>query len=251
VLENRGRVLYPNWSNASEFKETPESFDTVAIHNTELDEALKHEWENRIDKTAVKLTSDQRHMCESMNTDLPFLTFSNKEENIAFAECALRDDFPIDDPEAAAIEWCKLVDGVNIFPKLPVHIRIHKESFQRNQRIRDCVEMAKSGQEKLNELNNVLRPLVAVNAEPAACPEALPQINPGAMHNLPYVLTGGTAIGTLPIPSTITKRGIGQRGKDKQPRKPKRCKRCVDNGGQNAKVCPGRGGTIHCVYYDD
>ena len=75
--------------------------------------------------------------------------------------------------------------------------------------------------------------------------------NPGAMHNLPYVLTGGTAIGTLPIPSTITKRGIGQRGKDKQPRKPKRCKRCVDNGGQNAKVCPGRGGTIHCVYYDD
>ena len=55
-----------------------------------------------------------------------------KEENIAFARCALSNDFPMDNPEAAAIRWCKkLVNGVlDIFPKLPVHIRIHKESFQ-------------------------------------------------------------------------------------------------------------------------
>lgn len=248
VLENRGRVLYPNWSNASEFKETCESFDTVAIHNTELHEALKHEWENRIDKTAIKLTSDQQHMCTSMGIPLPFLPFSTKEENIAFADCALSADFPIEDPDAAAVEWCKLVNGVDIFPKLPVHIRIHKESFQRNQRIKDCVEMAKSGQEKLNELNEALRPVVAANTQPTVCPESLPQIDPVAMHNLPYVVTGFTAIGTLPIPSI--KRKIGQRGKDKQPRAPKRCSRCVGNGGQFAVECRGRGGTIHCQYYE-
>ena len=65
------RILYPNWSNASEFKETSESFDTVAIHNMELHEALMHEWENRIDKTKIKLTSDQKYMREQM--DIPLL----------------------------------------------------------------------------------------------------------------------------------------------------------------------------------
>ena len=58
-MENCGRVLYPNWSNVSEFKETCGSFDTAAIHNTELHEALKHKWENRIVTTAIKLVSDR------------------------------------------------------------------------------------------------------------------------------------------------------------------------------------------------
>ena len=52
----------------------------------------------------------------------------------------------------------------------------------------------------LNKLKNVLRSVVAANTQPAACPEALPQIDCGAMQNLPYVVTEGTAIGTLLIP---------------------------------------------------
>ena len=138
----------------------------------------------------------------------------------------------MDDPEAAAVEWCKLVNGVDIFPKLPVHIRVHKESFQRNQRIKNCIEIARSGQEKLNELNNALRPIVAANSEPTVRPEALPLIDANAMHNLTYVLTGGTAIGALPTPMSSNKRKSGQHGKDKQKRRPKRCSRCVGNGGQ-------------------
>ena len=89
MLENRGRVLYPNWSNASEYKETDESFDTVAIHRSELHTALKNKWENRINKRAVKLTSDQRYMCKSMGTDLPFLPFATEEEYKMFADCVL------------------------------------------------------------------------------------------------------------------------------------------------------------------
>ena len=249
VLENRGVILYPNWSNASEFKETSESFDIVAIHNMALHEALMHEWDNRIDRTVIKLTSDQQYMSDSMGIPLPFLPFSTKEENIAFATCALRADFPMDDPEAAAIEWCKLVDGVDIFPKLPVHIRIHRESFQRNQRIKNCIEFARSGQEKLNELNDALRPVIAANSEPTVRPEALPLIDPNAMHNLPYVVTGGTAVGALPIPMQSNKRKVGQRGKDKKQRRPKRCSRCVENGGQYASECAGRGGAVLCEYY--
>ena len=208
-----------------------------------------HEWDNRIDRTVIKLTSDQQYMSDSMGIPLPFLPFSTKEENIAFANCALRTDFPMDDPEAAAIEWCKLVNGVDIFPKLPVHIRIHRESFQRNQRIKNCIEFARSGQEKLNELNDALRPVIAANSEPTVRPEALPLIDPNAMHNLPYVVTGGTAIGALPIPIQSNKRKVGQRGKDKKQRRPKRCSRCVENGGQYASECAGRGGTVLCEYY--
>ena len=148
----------------------------------------------------------------------------------------------------AAIEWCKLVDGVNIFPKLPVHIRIHKESFQRNQRVKDCVEMARSGREKLNELNNALRPVVTANLETADYPEAMPIINQNAMHNLPYVVTGGTVVGTLPIP--INKRSVGERGKDIKRRAPRRCRRCLKNNGDYALECVGRGGQEKCLYFD-
>ena len=67
-------------------------------------------------------------------------------------------------------------------------------------------------------------------------------IDANAMHNLPYVLTGGTAIGAFPTPISSNKRKSGQRGKDNQQRRP--------NGGQYASECAGRGkgGTIHCEY---
>ena len=66
VLRNHGRVLYPNWSNASEYKETSESFDTVAIHNSELHNALNEQWENKVVQNDVRLTSDQKYLCASM-----------------------------------------------------------------------------------------------------------------------------------------------------------------------------------------
>jgi hypothetical protein len=94
------------------------------------------------------------------------------------------------------------VDGVKIFfPKLPVHIRIHKESFERNQRVKASVERAKSGQKKLDELNNALKPTVTANSTPTAVCEALPDIQQDALHNLPY----GTVVGTLPLESTEKK----------------------------------------------
>eukprot|EP00956_Cyclotella_meneghiniana_P021491 scaffold39251_cov77-Cyclotella_meneghiniana.AAC.2 len=64
------------------------------------------------------------------------------------------------------------------------------------------------------------------------------------MHDLPYVVTGGTAIGILPTPIQINKRIIGQRGKDKQTRRPKRCSRCVENGGRYAIECSAKAGEV-------
>ena len=86
------------------------------------------------------LTPHQKHLCAAMGTLLPFLPFATVDENKQFAECVLSNDFPpMSNEEMAAIEWCKYVDGVKIFPKLQVHIRLHREVFERNRRVKECV----------------------------------------------------------------------------------------------------------------
>ena len=93
----------------------------MAIHSIALHTALKDQWENNVAKENVKLTRDQKYLSRTMGTDLPFLPFATKEENKTFAGCVLRNDFPdMEDDESAAIAWCQFVDGVNIFPNLPV-----------------------------------------------------------------------------------------------------------------------------------
>ena len=182
---------------------------------------------------------------------MPFLPFANEEENRSFAECVLRNDFPIDDEEKAAVAWCKFVDGVKIFPKLPVHIRIHKEAFERNQRVKSCVDNAREGTEILDELNSVLKPDTPAFADPIPEPEPLPVIHANATHNLQYVTTGGTAVGNVPKPSR--KRKVGERGKDRpgKTRRPRRCCRCLRFNGEYASECTGRKTAREkCDYFD-
>ena len=80
VMKNHGSVLYQHWSNASEYKETSESFDTIALQRSDLHEALLQHCENSIEKESIRLTSDQKHLCTKMGTKLPFLPFTSKEE---------------------------------------------------------------------------------------------------------------------------------------------------------------------------
>lgn len=104
-------LLYPDWSNASDWKQTKESLGTVALHNDELAEAI---------------------------------------ENLV-----LVNDF---DEHKMALKWCERVDGDTIFPKLPVHLRTYYEKWERNERIREAVDKAKSATDKLKELNEALCP---------------------------------------------------------------------------------------------
>ena len=109
--------------------------------------------------------------------------------------------------EEASIAWCKLVDGIRVFPKLPVHIRSHKEAFERKQCVRNCVKRAECGQKLLDELNKATKPKLSENAEAVKCAEAMPAIHPDARHDLPYVITAGTAIGNIPDEGKGRKRG--------------------------------------------
>ena len=43
------------------------------------------------------------------------------------------------DAEQMAIDWCDRVDGETIFPKIPVYLRTHFESWKKNQRVQDAV----------------------------------------------------------------------------------------------------------------
>ena len=55
--------------------------------------------------------------------------------------------------EQMALDWCDKVDGVKVFPKLPVYLRTYFQKVERIDRIKDAVRSAKKGQEFLSALN--------------------------------------------------------------------------------------------------
>lgn len=116
--------------------------------------------------------------------------------------------------------------------------------------MKECVRKAKEGQELLNELNQNLKPAEPEVAEPVPNPDPLPAIQPQAMHNSQYVITGGTAIGDLPK-SSGRKRSQGQRGADAKKRCSRSCARCKAFGGGHSNECNGRfRERDRCEYFD-
>ncbi len=81
--------------------------------------------------------ADQQYLYKTMGTQLPLLPVVEKEE------CQLFERLVVTAPqgpinfEQMAIEWCKEVDAVNIFPKLLVYLRTHYSKWQGNQRVRE------------------------------------------------------------------------------------------------------------------
>ncbi|EJK48190.1 hypothetical protein THAOC_33036 [Thalassiosira oceanica] len=190
VLMNHDLILYPQWVNASDFRNTAEHFNNVPLHSRELDTALRNRCEQllqdmqrkideehqrairsrRRQKTSsttskpvakprtakFKLTMDQLELCETMGTQLPFLPFTTPEEMQLFNQCAA--SLRHKDDHEMAVWWCSKVDGEKVFPKLPVHIRLYRKKWQKNRRVVDCVNRAKKSSDLLTSLNNALRP---------------------------------------------------------------------------------------------
>jgi hypothetical protein len=134
---------------------TQEKFGTVTIHTPQLAEAIKNIDLNK-DISEYQLMADQQYLCKTMGTKLTLLPVVGKEE------CQLFERLVVTAPqgpinfEQMAIEWCKEVDAVNNFPKLPVYLRTHYRKWQRNQRVRDAVAKAAPGEARLCELNAAL-----------------------------------------------------------------------------------------------
>ena len=135
VEDNHNVLLYPSWSNTSDCAKTKERFGTVSIHSHEVGRALAT---IKLDSKA-KFTDDQQYLCDRMGTKAPLLPVHGEKECALFAQLirTSRSDLDMD---KMAIEWCSKVDGINIFPKLPVYLRIHFASWTHNQQVKETVK---------------------------------------------------------------------------------------------------------------
>jgi hypothetical protein len=189
VERNHGVLIFPDWSNTNDYISTLEHFGTVALHSVELAEAIKAiELPPAPADQPHQLTADQRYLCKTMDTKLPLLPVVETAEFKLFEELVASLPTPLDF-DRMAIKWCERVDGINIFPKLPVYLRTHYTTWQRNQRVRDAVRRAAAGEIRLRELNARLGPVLppapaapaaapATPAAPAAAPNGAPNTAP-------------------------------------------------------------------------
>ena len=247
VHKNRGFLLYPHWSNSSEYVSTEESFDVVALQSPDVQQAL--EARCQAISPLPTLTKDLQFQCNAMGTPLPFLPFSTNEERIKFSEYvhSLSSPLSATDYNQAAVDWCAFVDGVNIMPKLPCHFRTNMRKWEKNQRCKDLFKRSKSGRDKLTELNSIEHADAPNQSIPL--PPPMPQPQPGAMHGQSFTIVAGNAIGEVPLDETRKKRKNGERGKDGKKRRPRRCKLCVENGGPHFNTCKGRSPNGKCQHF--
>ena len=244
VERNHGVLLYPDWSNASNYATTPEHFGTVAIHSPELADAIA---DIKLEKQSSKywLMADHRYLCKTMNTKLPLLPVLGKEENQLFEQLVLT---ALQGPlnfEQMAMKWCNKVDTANIFPKLRVYLCTHYSRWQQNQRVRDAVDRAAPGEARLRQINAAFGIQSADTTEVAMVPVILPptmQQPPGKLlQPVVGIVVGGTMVGGA-SPTRDRNKTKGQRGKDKVERLRRRCKYCLQYGKrlEDASICPGK-----------
>ena len=145
---NHSVLIYPGLSNSSDYISTAERHGTAPLQSDELTLAINL----KVPAPTCKFTSDQKYLCKAMGTTFPLLPMHGKAELKLFQELYISMPSPVDFA-AMALEWIKHINGVDIFPKLPVYLRTHFTSWQRNQRVRDAVRSAASGKERLNAIN--------------------------------------------------------------------------------------------------
>ena len=259
VQKNHGRLLYPYWVNASDFRDTPESFNTVALHSSDLDDALKAI--NVDEEVRRRFSPDLKHLCLSMGIHVPFLPCHGMEEAKLFSKLMLTLPGGFD-AEKMAIEWCKQVDGINIFPKLPVYLRSYREAWERNRRVRDAVKNMTSRIEMLEEINRKEAPAADEVVRNPTLPPIL--VRPTLLALRP-AHTGQLFVGNTCIGMTIEEQSGHQTGKrnrvtgskrgaDISSRKKRQCQRCRQHGGTKALSCRGRApkhGARGCEFFDE
>ena len=277
VEKNRGKTLFPGWVSASDYRDTAESFDTVALHSMDLHEALEVKAAEISEAVKNSFSADLKHMCKSMGVSIPFLPVNGETECKLFTRLILEEmeKFDADEMSLAFIPY---VNGVDVFPKLPAHLRSYHKEWERNCRCRDAAQNMKMESEMLEDLNKAntpaelddsLSPMPDDDSDdnddqvrkkaklqmpaaqlpmPLQQPHSVAKRPPGALY------VGLEMIGDPPLqPSSLLpiKRKKGQRGQDEKPRRRRSCARCRSNGGPHAQTCNGKGGQKYCNYFDE
>ena len=116
------------------------------VYSKELGEALQQRLSSisAETKSKWKLTPDQRHLCRRLNLELPFLPVDTNEEIQLFGNLAVthynthgaNSDL---DYDQMAIDWCNSIDGIAIFPKLPVYLKNYAPRMKAKLFIKDSL----------------------------------------------------------------------------------------------------------------
>ena len=282
VEANHGVDIFPGWSNTRDFAPTPETFGTVPLHSSELGQAMERISVSK--EVKASLSGDQRYLCAAMGTPLPLLPVHGKAEHMLFSHLALQQlagSSSTIDFEKLAITWCEHVNGTSIFPKLPVYLRQHYATWQKNQRIKDTLKRI---QPQLDALNATLAPELPA-AAPAPTPAAAPTPDPAApdpaaavaaaaaaaaaafavaqhiaLPHAPPVMAAARSDVEMPVAGMRIGGALApvaryvpgrKRGRDRKPEGEKRmrtCTQCCDGTGlEERQICPGRRRKADCV----
>lgn len=107
-------LLFPGWVNGSEYRDTHESFVTMALHSLELDTALKSHAEQINDEIKNVYTGNLLFICTAMDIPIPFLPVDGKDECKLFSGIML-EEMTHFDADKMALKWIEYVDGVSIW----------------------------------------------------------------------------------------------------------------------------------------
>ena len=158
IIENHDGCRYnPHYNNIYDHANTTEKFGIVPLHTDDLlTKQLDHIRSRGIDFTNIKLSREMKYVAKCEGLYVPFVPVSSKEEMRLFNTLALR---LIDangatiDFDAMTLEWCNHVDGVTIFPKLPVYLRTYWPIFQHNSHVRLATTKVRTQADSLLKLN--------------------------------------------------------------------------------------------------
>jgi hypothetical protein len=282
VEKNHGVLLFPRWINASDFRDTDESFVTVAIHSEELDMALKARAAQIDDEVKNSFSSDLRFLCRQQGVELPFLPMNGPKEYRLFTYLLLLVHEHFDENEMA-LTWIEYVNGVDIFPKHPHQLRKYHKQWEHNRRVQNAVENMKSDLDMLEALNKEHIPselaaasilddtedVMILNEDDGVTPTGLlcfpratmpaPMELPTAQAFRPADELGSLYVGMERIGDNVYPIGLpnlprhqGMHGQDKKPHKKRCCVLCTKYGSiVTSQTCKGRNQRKACEHFHE
>ncbi len=273
VERNHSALAYKGWSNESDYERTTETFSVVPIHSDTLGSAVSKIANAKL--TGMKLTRNQAFMAKHAGVKVPFMPVHGESEMKLFTRLIASSTDTKPDFEQMAVDWVKEVDGVDVFPKLPVYLRTYYATWTRNQAAKNAMEQAKPAAALLQQVIEKTRYKQSEEEEqpaPAAPKQYQPMPQPKVVVVEPDAarIVGNIAIS---VPSTEEAEqqqqppgggvapaaggaGAGRkpRTKDKKPRNPRRCMTCVKWGGDDdttATKCKGRASGGTCQHWTE
>jgi hypothetical protein len=238
VEHNHGQILYKGWVKPSSFGDTDEKMGTIPLHSPALEEAIKS---INLDTTTFNLSRDMKYLSERMGLPFPVVPVRGEEECKLFNKYMRKwKDY---DFNKMAIDWCKYVDCIYIFPKLPVYLSSHFNSWQRNARIRDATSKAKKPAAILEEFNAQSAKTV-FETVPSSDVDAIPQHKPIPQNKYPNNKNSTQVVANIEIgvgnnEVIIAEKRKKGRGKGKGTRKKANCKTCLSNKCLKSSQCIG------------